>query len=217
MGRPREALERTAESVFASLPEPERTGARQLFLLLIRPTEAGVSVADFSRRRVRRDTLEQSPEAARLMAALEAYEKAGLIRRPEDDSFEVAHEALVNAWPSLRKWLQEDREASQKLLQLVAIARRWQESNSDPRSGYLLSGRALEDAEAHVSEAPEIGEFVLASRKEVQRKDRRASWLRNAVIAVLGVLLLIAIWQARRASIEAGRARIEAAQTRKRH
>jgi tetratricopeptide (TPR) repeat protein len=216
VGRPREALERTAESVFASLSEPERTGARQLFLLLIRPTEAGVSAADFSRHRVRRDTLEQSPEAARLMAALEAYEKAGLIRmipgsRPEDDSFEVAHEALVDAWPSLRKWLQEDREASQKLLQLVAIARRWQESNSDPRSGYLLSGRALEDAEAHVSEAPEIGEFVLASRKEIQRKDRRASWLRNAVIAVLGVLLLIAIWQARRASIEAERARSEAA------
>ena len=216
VGRPREALERTAESVFASLSGAERTAARELFLQLVRPTERGVSAGDFSRRRVRRDVLEQLPGSGRLMKALEDYVKVGLVRMipgtgPDDDSFEVPHEALIDAWPRLREWLQEDRETSQKLLQLVAIARRWQEAGSDPRSGYLLSGKALEDAEAHVSEAPEIGEFVLASRREVQRKERGASRLRNAVIATLVVLLLIAAWQWHRASVEAARADREAA------
>jgi tetratricopeptide (TPR) repeat protein len=183
VGRPREALKRTAEAAFDSLSSEEKEAARKLFLALAHPTIEG----DFTHRRIRRGVLSQLDSSGSAARVLERYVEAGLIRHTpgadwEDDRFEVAHDALINSWPMLRDWLQNERELSKKKLQLVATARLWQESGFN--SGDLLSDNALDEAETYTEAAPELRELVAASRDAARRARRRRNKIKSALTAV---------------------------------
>lgn len=210
VGRPREALNRTAEAVFKSLTPDEQRVSKELFLALASPTIEG----DFVLRRIRRDDLAQLDLPELVSRVLERYVEAGLIRHIpgshwDDDHFDIIHEALVHHWPRLGDWLQKEREESEKKLRLLASARLWQESGFKP--DYLLTGDALEAAAAYTENAPDLKEFVTASRKEAQRAARRLVRIQSAVIAIMAVLLVAAVWGWSRAGKEAAIARQNAA------
>ena len=155
VGRPREALIRTSDAVFGSFPPDEQNTARKVFLELVHPTVEGGIV----RRRIRRDVLMQIDAPDRVTRVLQRYVEAGLIQLTpgtdrDGDRFDVIHEVLINNSPRLRDWLQREREQSEKKLQLMATARLWQESGF--KSGYLISGDALDDAAAFTEGAPEL-------------------------------------------------------------
>ena len=194
VGRPREALQRTAEAVFENLSHEEQDAARKLFLRLVDPTVAGY----FIRRSARRDALSQLDRTGALARVLEKYVEAGLIRRRpgakwDDDFFDVPHEALINYWPRLADWLQKRREHSETERGLVETARLWQKSGYE--TGYLLSGDALNEAEAYREAAPELAELIAASREAERRQSRRKVRITTAVITALVGLLLVALWQ----------------------
>jgi tetratricopeptide (TPR) repeat protein len=209
VGRPREALIRTSDAVFGHLSPDEQNIAKKIFLELVHPTIEG----GFVRRRVRRDILMQIDAPGPVAHVLDQYVEAGLIqltrgKNGEDDRFGVIHELLINNSPRLRDWLQREREQSAKKLQLTATARLWEESGC--KSGYLITGDALDEAAAYIDAAPELRHLVIASREAARRRERRNNLIRDAVTVVMAVLLVFAAWQWRIAQQQRSSAEQEA-------
>jgi class 3 adenylate cyclase len=133
------ALARTADSVVDGLPTEQRPLARSVFLRL---TELGEGSAD-SRRRATVDEL--VPEAASpdtVRALLARLADARLITL-DDGAADVAHEALIRAWPRLRRWLDEDRAGIRAHRQLSDASRIWNtggRETSDLYRGTRLAG-----------------------------------------------------------------------------
>jgi tetratricopeptide (TPR) repeat protein len=170
VGRPREALRHTTERVYNSLSPEDQAVTKDIFLKLITPSASGAGTA--VRRRVRRVALMQLPEPDRVNRVLEQFVEAGLIRltpglSADDDRFEIAHEALFANWPLLEEWLREERQKSERKLQVITTARLWQQSGHKP--GYLPFGAALKEAERYVDAAPEVRELVAAGRSRARR------------------------------------------------
>ncbi len=198
VGRPREALTRTAEAVYASLSPDEQVTAKSIFAELAQPTLGEASL----RRRPRRDRLLQLGEPATVRRVLEAFVGARLIRmtpgqNDDDDRFEVAHEALIDDWPRLQEWQRAEGQKSEKKLQLIAAARLWLKSGQ--KVGYLLTDEAaLAEASQYRDAAPEIRDFVAASELFVRQKTRAQMgiWSAAAVIATFAAAALLFLWQA---------------------
>ena len=54
----------------------------------------------------------------------------------EGDSVDVAHEALIQGWPTLREWLDQDREGLREHRRLTLAAEEWQRLGHDPSALY---------------------------------------------------------------------------------
>jgi hypothetical protein len=200
VGSPREALKRTADSVYRQLPEDlGRQVARLVFLELVQPS-VGV---EFVRRRVRRESLRRLAASVTVDLVLARFTAAGLVRMTpgvdeDDDRFEVAHEALLRNWPMLADWLEGKRKQSEKELQLAAAARLWRESGR--QEGYLLTGAALVDAQAYAERSPEIAELVAASRASQAFRQRVYRGAMTGAVAVLlaGLVVLLGLYSSER-------------------
>jgi WD40 repeat protein/transcriptional regulator with XRE-family HTH domain len=149
-GGVRGAIAETAESVFYDLLEPEqREVARQIFLRL---TELGgeTSTAD-TRRRVNIAELVSRPDKRDVVhEVLLTLANARLITTGQDTA-EVAHEALIREWPTLRGWLEEDREGLRLHRRLTEAAQEWDALGRDPEMlfrGARLA-QSIEWAQAH--------------------------------------------------------------------
>jgi hypothetical protein len=86
---------------------------------------------------------------------------------------EIAHEALIRAWPTLRMWIDEDRANLFRQLQLAAAAQEWEENGAS--ADFLWSGGRLEQAEEWVGQArPRLNQrdrsFLDASRVAEQQR-----------------------------------------------
>ena len=120
-GGVKKAITQTAENVYGKLTPAEQTIARGIFLRL---TELGEGTQD-TRRRVKMDELAQASEQDAVAKVLKTLADARLVTT-EQDSAEVAHEALIREWGTLRKWLDEDRESLRLHRHLTESAGEWQ-------------------------------------------------------------------------------------------
>ena len=159
-GGVRGAIAETAESVFTDqLDREQQLLARDVFLRL---TELGEGTED-TRRRAALTELERRPaEAAQLRGMLDTLAGARLITLNED-SAEVAHEALIREWERLHEWLTQDREGLLVHRHLTEAAREWAGSGRrrrravsrrTPGAGARVGGRqrrSLERSRACVS------------------------------------------------------------------
>src|SRR5205823_6152130 len=57
---------------------------------------------------------------------------------------ELVHESLIESWPTLRRWLDEDQEDAAFLSQLAAAAKQWDARGR--AAGLLCRGDAIEEA-----------------------------------------------------------------------
>ncbi|MGD8406607.1 MAG: helix-turn-helix domain-containing protein, partial [Anaerolineales bacterium] len=204
-GGVRGAIAETAEAVFHDQLEPQqRDIARQIFLRL---TEMGAddNTAD-TRRRVSFDELVSTNEDRDVIQqVLLTLANARLITT-EQDAVEVAHEALIREWPTLRNWLEEDRESLRLHRHLTQAAQEWGNTDRDP-SGLYRGARlaqALEWAESHVEELNLLeNAFLEASHElaEKEIKEREAQRQRE-----LDAAKKIADEQARAAKLQRSRA-----------
>jgi len=188
------AIAKTAETVYRhSLSVGQQALARNIFLRL---TELGEGTED-TRRRVAIGELiprrEQEPEVREVLQTLA---DARLVTVGED-TVEVAHEALIRYWPTLREWLDEDREGRLVHRRLTEAALEWEALQHDP--GSLFRGTRLATtgdwATAHDPELNELErEFLTASRQaseqEAERQRRANRRLRGLLIGA--VVLLVA-------------------------
>jgi WD40 repeat protein/transcriptional regulator with XRE-family HTH domain len=139
----RGAIAETAEAVFHDQLEPEqRVIARQIFLRL---TELGddTTTAD-TRRRVSFDELaSRSEDRDQVHEVLMTLADARLIIT-DQNAAEVAHEALIREWPTLRNWIDENREGLRLHRHLTDAAQEWESMGRDP--GCLYRGARLAQA-----------------------------------------------------------------------
>lgn len=204
IGRPAEALERTADNVYEKLGAQEnQEAARHIFLALVVPAASANEPSDVSadsqivnsewvRRRLPRAVLHELQASDRIDRVLDAFVKEGLIRKTsgtdtDEDRFDVSHEALLRNWRRLREWLFEKRSNSQRELQVLTNARQWHQSNGN--ADHLAVGSALEEAEKYTAD-PLIRQYVEASRKAAKQREGRLL-KRIYALSTAVVLLLI--------------------------
>ena len=188
-GGVRGAVGRHADAAFRSLREDERQVARRILLRLV----TGGGGEALTRRRVSRAELDadSDEQVARVLATL--VERRLLVA--DDGSVELVHEALLEQWPRLKEWLEEDAQGRRLHLHLAQAASEWEASGREP--GELYRGArlaaALEWADATGEQAAGLNrlerEFLEESRTAFARANRRL----RALLAAAVVLLLAAL------------------------
>jgi WD40 repeat protein/DNA-binding SARP family transcriptional activator/ABC-type Fe3+/spermidine/putrescine transport system ATPase subunit len=186
-GGVRGAIARTAEVVFhKSLTAEQQAIARRVFLRL---TELGEGTQD-TRRRAALDELGALPaDPAAVHQVLQVLADARLVTLGEATA-EVAHEALIREWPTLRAWLDEDRAGLRLHRQLTDTTHEWERQGHDP--DLLYRGARLaqirEWSETHAADLnPSERDFLNAS---VQLAERAVRTLRRRALSLAAALVL---------------------------
>lgn len=184
------AIARTAEDVFGRFTGAQAATARRVLLRLVAPGDG----APDTRRPVERAELPGtgSEDTTRV---LEAFAGARLLTL-DDNTVEMAHEALITAWPRLRGWIEEDRERLRVHRKLTEAAHAWQELGRE--RGALYRGSRLAAAREHFGDAPREDltdleyAFLDAGRRHEQRGRRRSRLMLTAVSSALCLALVAA-------------------------
>jgi WD40 repeat protein len=159
------AIAETAEAVFVDqFTREQKLTARRIFLRL---TELGdeTSTGDTRRRATLSELILKTEETNSTQTVLKVLADARLIITNED-SVEVAHEALIREWPTLRGWLEDNREGLRLHQHLIEAAQEWDTQTREPdlcyRGARLL--QAQEWATTHADEMNTLEhEFLDAS------------------------------------------------------
>ncbi len=216
-GGVRSAIAETAESVFTDqLNKSQQEIAREVFLRL---TELGEGTEDTRRRAALAELGRQFEETAQFRVVLNTLAEARLITLNED-SAEVAHEALIRRWQRLHEWLTQDREGLLLHRHLTEASQEWERRGRD--ASELYRGARLAQASEWTAVHPghlnrSESEFLAASieseqhetlereaqrqreleieRQRVEEHKQAANHLRRRAWqlgAVLGIALLLA-------------------------
>ena len=218
------AIASHAESVFAQMPPAQQALARRIFVRLVHFGEGRPN----TRRQLPLAALRaQGDDPAALTATLELLASQRLLTQSSDDTapastdkdavrVDLSHEVILRAWPRLRRWIDEKKQAEN-------IRRRLEEQASERlrlrQQGYgLLDGAETKEAEDWLSgpDAQDVGvsaavaELIADSRRALsweaahtQRMTRR--WQAVALL-MLGVTV-VAAGAAALAAVESVRAR----------
>ncbi len=165
------AIAHTAESMYENLSAEEQATARDIFLRL---TELGEGTEDTRRRASFEELMSHTEDQNEVRDVLNRLAEARLITLGEDTA-EVAHEALIREWPTLREWLNQDREGLRLHRNLTEAAYEWELLGRDP--GALYRGARLSQAREWAALHPNalnIGEqeFLAASINQEQREQQ---------------------------------------------
>ncbi|MFF9870433.1 helix-turn-helix domain-containing protein [Streptomyces sp. NPDC013953] len=197
------AIARTAENVFARLYPSEQRTIRRNLVRLVHVTD-GTGAPDgtgATRRRMSRTALmEHLADAEGAASALDAFVRARLITL-DSDTVEIAHEALLHAWPRLHGWIRADRDGLLLHQQLTQAAAAWEREGRDPSA--LYRGARLATVCAWAGELDGSGRlspleeaFLRAGRAEEDRRTRQARRqvrLQQRMLVTLVVLLALAL------------------------
>jgi class 3 adenylate cyclase/WD40 repeat protein len=126
------AVAQTADAVAAETPDQDKPLLRNVFLRL---TELGDEVEDTRRRVHLAELVTQGSSAEAVRTLLERLAAARLVILDQDTA-EVAHEVLIRRWPTLRRWLDEDREGIRLHRRLSDAARLWDAAGREPADLY---------------------------------------------------------------------------------
>ena len=177
-GGVRGAIAHTAESVYQNLALEQQSIARDIFLRL---TELGEGTEDTRRRTSLGELMADAENAEEVRKVLNLLAEARLITLDEDTA-EVAHEALIREWPALREWLSQDRESLRLHRHLTEFAQEWELLERDEGALYrgsrlaqarewtVLHPNALNAREKDFLEASNILEQNEITEREAQRQ-----------------------------------------------
>jgi len=106
---------------------------------------------------------------------------------------ELAHEAILTEWGSLRSWLDEDRQTADRVQEVIRGATEWNSNGRDEtylfRSGRLAE--ALGAAQGNML-GPIEAEF-LAAGVQLQRQERDQRRRQRIILGVVATLLIAAV------------------------
>lgn len=204
------ALAARAESIYTSVSAEQRSAVRRVFGRLTDPLSISADV----RRRAPLSEF-KSDDAAQLV--LEDFGAARLLtfdrdRKTREPTVEVAHEALLRAWPRLVDWLREDRELLRSIAAVSGAASQWDSGGREPSD--LYRGWRLHNASELYRSSPERfleldSLFVRTSEtkagKDAAIEARRVTRLRQLVGAIT-VALIVALIAGSFAVRQSGRA-----------
>ncbi|MFE3989472.1 NACHT and WD repeat domain-containing protein [Nocardia tengchongensis] len=170
----------TADEAWAKLDESEQAAARELLLAMV---NVGSGTRDTRRRVPRDDLLARATDPEATAAALETLARARLITL-DRDSATLAHEIVLDAWPRLRGWIDDDREGHLVRQRLATDAAEWEAAQHN--RALLYRGTRLASAREHArGESGPSSEFLGAAI----RSKRQVRGVQAGV--ALGVVLLL--------------------------
>ncbi|WP_228474231.1 ATP-binding protein, partial [Streptomyces calidiresistens] len=193
------AIARTAEEVYEELDTAGRAAAR---LLLTRLVRIDSETADTGRAADRRALLEGLPDPAAGAEALRRLVDARLVT-VDDRTVRISHDALLRAWPTLRDWIDADREWLRARRPIAADADEWWASGREPSLLYrgVRLAAARESAERAglttvtgqpgAAPATDPDPRLTTFLRHSWRHERRRRRTRTAVLSVLVVLALL--------------------------
>jgi WD40 repeat protein len=206
------AVTLAADRTYDALGVSAKEAARLLLLSMVR---LGDGTDDVRRRIGLADLRAGRPDAeqAAIAAARDAFVAARLIT-VADDAAEIAHEALLRAWPRLRTWINEDRSELLARQRLADAARTWDAEGGEV--GLLYSGARLELASHWLDDTDTTGRGRRSWRRPAgERQDgsssqgslsplergflaasirtARARRRRRRTVPVIGIVVLVAL------------------------
>ena len=191
------AVQTSADSVYDALPAEQQALAREVLRNMALASRDG----RLSRRPVTRaDLYADRPAAAcsSVDAVLEAFAAKRLVVL-DADTAEIAHDVLLQAWPRLRGWLEEERDSWILYGQMADAAARWIDRRRD--SSFLYRGTQLSAVqEAARRWAAEPARYPALTRTESEflaassRNATRGARVRRGAFTILAALLAIAIF-----------------------
>ncbi len=213
------AIEKTAEDAYERLTPAQKDAARRLFLRLVTP---GEGQADTRARSEIPDDPEQrdivnrfsNPKTRLLVTALQAAGPTGGETRA---TVEVAHEALIQRWPTLRDWVRANRDNMRARAAILRAKAEWEENRNDDK--FLLDpgvqlerGRALlanpgdvavDDIRAYVGRSIKKDErrldaereAAVAAQKRIADARKRTAQVAVGGLAAALLVAALAVWQ----------------------
>jgi WD40 repeat protein len=185
-----QALARTAETCYGRLTAGQRDVARQVFLRLVTVDES----TQPAKRRVPRQELDGGdPDVAAVLDTL----VAGRLLTVDRDSVQIAHEALVQHWPRLAGWIDEDRDGLRTRHQLTQAAMAWESLDRDPSGLYrgtpLARARSWADLAGGTPGRRERDFLTasLAAQHAEQLAARRRTRRSRQLVALLAALMVL--------------------------
>src|SRR5919202_2771573 len=198
IGKVQQAIAKTADDFYNSLPAKKQEQIQNIFLRLTRLDKNAIQGEKRRdpRQRVELEDLVPSgsnlAETKKLVQQL-AGEGVRLVVTSRNETtgkeeVEVAHEALIRYWPTLQEWLSQNRNDLQLRENICQAAEDWHQhkEQSDQNSYLIHQGGRLEDAKVLLEQPKfvhlnqEEAEYVLAClelrdrirREEKQRRHR---------------------------------------------
>jgi energy-coupling factor transporter ATP-binding protein EcfA2 len=182
------AIQKTAERAYAALTPAQKEAARRLFLRLVTP---GEGQEDTRARSPIPDDPEQrdiinlfsNPRTRLLVTGYDALEGA-LAQRNLRATVEIAHETLIRRWPTLRAWVDANREKLRARAAILRAKAEWEEKGNvdkfllDPGI-QLERGRSLLDSPGDVP-VDDIRDYV---DRSIKKEGRRLDAERKAALA----------------------------------
>jgi len=140
-----DAVNRSAQAAYDALTGPQKDAARQVFTQLTVITPDG----QLARRRCSRADLQSpgSPMAADIDAVIDTFSAHRLLVLGQD-SVEISHDMLLQAWRQLRDWLGDDQVDRVLYSQVVTDAHTWDRNGRDSSYLYRAGQLATVDAAA---------------------------------------------------------------------
>jgi WD40 repeat protein len=186
------ALARKADEALDSLSPAEQKVAHRIFLRLTQFVEGRPETRRQQPLSALHDVAEDPTLVEQTVNKLADTDKGkGLLvvdRQGDGELVDLAHEALITAWTTLRQWIAEGREAEQERRRWEGKAAEWLRFN---RRIFLLDEEPLQELEKwlgssgarSVGYSPTLVELAQASRKAVDEKLGIRRKLRAAELA----------------------------------
>jgi WD40 repeat protein/energy-coupling factor transporter ATP-binding protein EcfA2 len=182
------ALERHADDSFSKLSNHEQKLARSIFSGLI---EVGRGTQDTKRTALFDELVPANTKADEVKAVMQKLADARLVTTEEDsDKYTITHEKLIDAWPWLKRLIDENRDTITLQNEIAADAKEWDEKKQD--ASYLYTGGRL----FNIRDQIKSNNLILSGRSNefiqtglaIQRKGQ---YLR--IVGVSGIVGLVII------------------------
>jgi energy-coupling factor transporter ATP-binding protein EcfA2 len=190
IGKVEGSISRRAEELFARLPSEQQSIALSVMTRLVRVAAANEEGTD-TRQRVNLNEMD-----AQMLKVAQSFVDARLFvtsrnETTNEETVEVAHEALIRRWNRLKELLNKDREFLLWRQRLNLSLAEWQRTKHD--EGTLLRGALYEEAKRWLKEREnDLNESERAFIAESERENKRP---RRWIAAAAAVLLLAGlIW-----------------------
>ena len=183
------AIEKTAESAYERLTTAQKEAARHLFLRLVAP---GEGQEDTRARSFMPDDPQQldvirlfsDPKIRLLVTGLAPLQATGQAASDVRATVEVAHEALIQRWHTLRGWVDQNRESLRARVAILRSREEWEEKGEIdayllPAGVQLERGRALL---ANPGDVP-VDDLRIYVERSIKSEDDRLSAEREEALA----------------------------------
>ena len=240
IGGVQKAIAQTAEEIYQQATPEEQNQIREIFIRLTRSGEKTDSEDEHrdTRQRISFDELVPAGREASVTRNLvERLASARLlvtgVNNANEQTVEVAHEALIRHWPLLQQWLNENRDMLRLRESLREAAQEWEANREtlretwgqkvmkwvkfwkDEQTGFIVHrGERLAEVENSVAEGNlqlnEQEQSYLATCIEVRGAARRRNIITIAMLlsstVILIILAIFALSNQQQALIEAEKA-----------